>query len=217
MGQDASPRRLGLADLAGSDLQEDLPLGLRRQVRRTAPGVAGRGVEPPVLRFRRSLGECAERRITTDTLRISPCHVSKIYMHAANQSQADQDALRAALIEAEYEYQDTRTYDYIARVIRDGLIVNAHRGGISQKEISALVGDIGQPNVARAQRRAITRRDVVPGGMLAADDAQERSGLSPAAFMSAVRAGRIQPRLTGSPGVWAFNPEDVDPSRFSGG
>lgn len=51
--------------------------------------------------------------------------------------------------------------------------------------------------------------------MLAADDAQARSGLGPAAFMGAVRAGRIEPKPTGSPGVWAFNPEDVEPSRFS--
>ena len=68
---------------------------------------------------------------------------------------------------------------------------------------------MGQPNVARAKSRAVTRRDLVSGGMLAADDAQERSGLGPAAFMAAVRAGHIVPRQAGSPGVWAFNPEDV--------
>jgi hypothetical protein len=79
---------------------------------------------------------------------------------------------------------------------------------------------MGQPNVAQVQRReqqrAITRRDVVPGGMLAPDDALERSGLGPAAFMRAVREGRIQPKPTGYVGVWAFLPEDVDASLFSG-
>ncbi|WP_137145093.1 hypothetical protein [Mycolicibacterium sp. CR10] len=129
----------------------------------------------------------------------------------AKLTQAEQDALRADLAEAECEYQNDRTYDYIARVIRDGLIVRAHRGGLHQREISAIIGDIGQPNVARAQKRAITRRGVVPDGMVAADDAQERSGLGPAAFMAAVRAGRVVPRSTGSPGVWAFNAEDVPP------
>ncbi len=132
---------------------------------------------------------------------------------AFEKTQAEQAALRADLAEAEREYQNDRTHDYIARVIRDGLIVRAHWGGIHQKEISAIVSNIGQPNVARAQKRAITRRDVVPGGMMAADDAQEQSGLGPAAFMAAVRSGQIVPRPTGSPGVWAFNPEDV-PSRI---
>lgn len=135
------------------------------------------------------------------------------YMSTNIDAQARQDALRADLEEAEREYQNARALDYIARVIRDGLIVRAHRGGIHQREISAIVSNIGQPNVARAQKRAITRRDVVPGGMVAADDAQEQSGLGPAAFMDAVRAGQIVPRPTGSPGVWAFNPEDLQPSR----
>jgi hypothetical protein len=124
-------------------------------------------------------------------------------------AQAEQDALRTHLAEAEREYQNDRTHDYIARVIRDGLIVRAHRGGIHQREISTIVSNIGQPNVARAKTRAVTRRDVVPGGMIAADDAQERSGLGPAAFMAAVRAGQIVPRPTSIPGVWAFNAEDV--------
>jgi hypothetical protein len=48
-------------------------------------------------------------------------------------------------------------------LIRDGLIVKAYGGGIAQKEISALVGDVGQLNVARALRRVITRRDTFWG------------------------------------------------------
>lgn len=124
-------------------------------------------------------------------------------------AQARRAALRADLEEAEREYQNARTHEYVALVIRDGMIVRAHRGGIHQKEISGLVGGMGQPNVARAKGRAFTRRDAVPGGMLAADDAQERSGLGPAAFMDAVRVGRIEPKPTGTSGVWAFFPEAV--------
>ena len=45
--------------------------------------------------------------------------------------------------------------------------------------------------------------------MIAADDAQEQSGVGPAAFMDAVRAGRIEPKPTGTSGVWAFLPESV--------
>jgi hypothetical protein len=142
-------------------------------------------------------------------LHVTLTYVTLTYMDATLDAQARRDALRADLAEAEREYQTTRTYDYIALVIRDGLIVRAHRGGIHQREISALVSGMGQPNVARAKTRAVTRRDVVPGSMVAADDAQEQSGLGPAAFMAAVRAGQIVPRPTGSPGVWAFNPEDV--------
>lgn len=130
-------------------------------------------------------------------------------MNISTDAQAHQQAVRSALVEAEREYENARTHDYVARVIRDGLIVNAVRAGISQKEISGLIGDIGQPNVARAQRRALTRRDLVPGGMFAADDAQEKSGLDPAAFMDALRAGRIEAKRTGTSGVWAFLPEDV--------
>ena len=75
---------------------------------------------------------------------------------------APPDSSCADLAEAEREYQNDRTHDYIARVIRDGLIARARPGGIHQREISAIVSNIGQPNVARAQKRAITRRDVVP-------------------------------------------------------
>jgi hypothetical protein len=139
---------------------------------------------------------------------------------ASDDADAIRDAARAALIEAESEYQRTRYDDYVARIIRDASIVKAHRAGIPQKEISKLVGDMGQPNVARVQRReqqrTFTRRDVVAGGMLAPDDALERSGLGPADFMRAVRDGRLQPKSTGYTGVWAFLPEDVDACRFSG-
>ena len=72
-----------------------------------------------------------------------------------------------------------------------------------------MVGDIGQPSVARAERRAVTRREVPPDGLLAPDDALEGSGLRPAKFLRAVREGRIRP-MEVFPNVWAFRPEDVD-------
>ena len=66
-----------------------------------------------------------------------------------------------------------------------------------------------QANVVRARRRSITRRDVVPGGLLSPADAVRRSGLTPAAFVAEVRAGRIKPVAVGGE-VRAFRPEDVD-------
>jgi hypothetical protein len=115
---------------------------------------------------------------------------------------------RRHLIEAEEEYQRARVDDYVTRLIRDSAIVEAHRLGMSSSEISSLVGDIGQPNVVRARRRAMTRREVVPGGMLGPGDAVRESGPSPGEFIAAVRAGRIAP-VDAAPGVRAFRVEDV--------
>lgn len=136
-------------------------------------------------------------------------YASMVCMLGNEEAHARQEAIRTALAEAEAEYQKARTYDYIALVIRDGLIVNAIRAGLSQKEIGGLVSAMNQPHVARVNRRAVARRDAVPDGMVAADDAQEQSDLGPAAFMDAVRAGRIVPKPTGATGVWAFTPEGV--------
>jgi hypothetical protein len=68
------------------------------------------------------------------------------------------ETARRHLIEAEEEYQRARVDDYVTRLIRDSAIVEAHRLGMSSSEISSFVGDIGQPNVVRARRRATTRR-----------------------------------------------------------
>lgn len=117
--------------------------------------------------------------------------------------------LRQRLVEAEEEYRRTRAEDYVVRLVRDAAIVDAHRGGMSSREISVLVGDIGQPNVVRTRRRAITRRDVVPHGLLDPADAVRTSGMGPAAFISAVREGQIKPiELAG--GIKAFRAEDVE-------
>ncbi len=122
---------------------------------------------------------------------------------------SDEAALRRRLVEAEQEYRRTRADDYVVRLIRDSAIVEAHRGGMSSREISDLVGDIGQPNVVRTRRRAITRREVVPGGMLAPADALRAAGLGPAEFIGAVRDGRLASVDVGA-GVRAFRPEDVE-------
>jgi hypothetical protein len=82
------------------------------------------------------------------------------------ESSAEVDDVRQRLIEAEEEYHQARTEDYVTRLLGDSAIVDAHRAGLSSREISTLVGDIGQPNVVRARRRAVTRRDVVPSGLL---------------------------------------------------
>ena len=129
-------------------------------------------------------------------------------MPSAKKKLDDLEFMRARLTDAEVEYRRALTEDYITRLIRDDAIVEAHRAGLSSREISEIVGDIGQPNVVRARRRAITRREVIPGGLLSPADAVRESGLSPSAFVSAVREGRIAPiELDG--GVRAFRPEDV--------
>jgi hypothetical protein len=120
---------------------------------------------------------------------------------------AREDA-RAKLLEAEQEYQRARTDDYVTRLIRDAAMVEAHRAGLSSREISDLLGGIGQPNVVRARRRAASRTQVLPEGLLSPADAVRASGLSPKEFVTAVREGRINP-VEPLAGVRAFRPEDV--------
>jgi hypothetical protein len=129
---------------------------------------------------------------------------------AVHSTQPGAAEARERLIEAEAEYQRTRADDYVVRLIRDSAIVDAHRSGLSSREISELIGDIGQPNVVRARRRAVTRREVVPDGLLSPADALRASTLSPREFIKAVRAGRVRPvDLPG--GVRAFRAEDIGP------
>jgi hypothetical protein len=128
--------------------------------------------------------------------------------------QAPLVAERERLVEAEAEYRRARSEDYVARVIRDAAIVEAHRAGMSSSEISALIGDIGQPNVVRARRRAMARRPATPGDLLSPVDAVRASGLSPAEFITAVRDGRLHPVDIGG-GASAFRPEDVGTLRAS--
>lgn len=119
---------------------------------------------------------------------------------------------RRRLVEAEAEYQRARSEDYVTRLIRDSAIVEAHRAGMSSSEISELVGDIGQPNVVRARRRAIARREVVPDGLVSPADALRLSGMEPREFITAVRSGRLRPKdLPG--GVRAFQTKDIDSLR----
>jgi hypothetical protein len=122
---------------------------------------------------------------------------------------------RRHLLEAETEYQQARAGDYVARLIRDSAMVEAHRAGLSSREISELVGDIGQPNVVRARKRAITRREVVPDGLLSPSDALRESGMSTHAFITAVREGHLKTvDLPG--GVRAFRVEDIRRARQIG-
>ena len=137
-------------------------------------------------------------------------------MHAGPRSTQDSpDPLgveRQRLVEAEAEYRRARSEDYVARVIRDAAIVEAHRAGMSSSEISALIGDIGQPNVVRARRRGDDRGLATPGDLLSPADAVRASGLTPAEFIAAVREGRLHPVDIGG-GASAFRPEDVNALR----
>ncbi len=129
-------------------------------------------------------------------------------------SDGSRDVARRRLKEAEAEYDRARSEDYVARLIRDSEIVEAHRAGLSSSEISELVGDIGQPNVVRARRRAVTRREMVPEGLLSPADALRMSEMNPREFISEVRSGRLRPvNLPG--GVRAFRKEDIEHLRAS--
>ena len=128
-------------------------------------------------------------------------------MGAKVDDQAREQA-RAKLLEAEAAYQQARADDYVTRLVRDSAMVEAHRAGISSREISELLGGLGQPNVVRARRRAETRREAVPDGLLSPADAVRESGLGPREFLAAVREGRVRP-VEVYPGVHAFRPEDV--------
>lgn len=129
-------------------------------------------------------------------------------------SQISAEDARHHLVEAEAEYQQARAGDYVARLIRDSAMVEAHRAGLSSREISELVGDIGQPNVVRARKRAFTRREVVPEGLLSPSDALRESGMTTHAFITAVREGRL-PTVELPGGVRAFRVEDVKRARQS--
>lgn len=112
------------------------------------------------------------------------------------------------LREAQAEYEHARADDYVAREIRDTAMVEAHRAGLSSREIGGLVGGLDQPNVVRARRRAITRREVMPDGLLSPTEALRLSSLSATEFITAVRTGRIR-SVEVYRGVYAFRPEEV--------
>ena len=136
------------------------------------------------------------------------CHTDMV----SEKESPETEDMRNRLVEAEEEYKRARAADYVTRLIRDAAIVDAHRAGLSSREISSLVGDIGQPNVVRARRRATTHEEAVPRGLLSPADAIRESGLGPRAFIDAVREGRLNPvELPG--GARAFRIEDVRRTR----
>lgn len=120
----------------------------------------------------------------------------------------DRSLAEMRLREAQAEYERARADDYVAREIRDTAMVEAHRAGLSSREIGSLVGGLDQPNVVRARRRAITRREITPDGLLSPTEALRLSNLSTTEFIGAVRAGRIR-SVEVYRGVYAFRPEEV--------
>ena len=134
-------------------------------------------------------------------------YVILTYMQRTTSVAALEDA-KLKLLEADQEYQRARADDYVTRVIRDAAMVEAHRAGLSSRQISDLLGGIGQPNVVRARRRAASRAQTVPEGLLSPAEAVRASGLSPKEFVMAVHAGRISP-IEPSAGVLAFRSQDV--------
>jgi hypothetical protein len=134
-------------------------------------------------------------------------HVILIYVRKEDEV-GSLHAVRQKLVEAEAEYRRARTDAYVTRQIRDSAMVEAHRAGMSSREIGELLGGIDQPNVVRARRRATTRRELIPDGYLSPVDALRTSKLGPRAFIEAVREGRIR-TVEIYPGVHAFRPEDI--------
>ena len=134
-------------------------------------------------------------------------YVTMTYVRASeHHDQAE--AAKQKLLEAEREYQRARLDDYVSRAVRDAAMVEAHRAGLSSREISELLGGIGQPNVVRARRRAEARHGVMPAGMLSPTEAVRASGLGPRAFLAAVREGRISP-VDVAPGIRAFRADEI--------
>ena len=121
---------------------------------------------------------------------------------------AVRERAKHALLEAERHYQRARIDDYLTRLIRDTAMVEAHRAGLSSREISDLLGGIGQPNVVRARRRAEGHAGGLADGLLSPADALRASGLTPGAFIDAVRQGQIEP-IQPRPGVHVFRVDDV--------
>lgn len=122
--------------------------------------------------------------------------------------EAAREAAKTKLLEAEQEYQRARTDDYLTRLVRDSAMVEAHRAGLSSREISELLGGIGQPNVVRARRRAAAQGGGLPKGLLSPTEAVRASGLGVKEFVTAVREGLIA-TVEPAPGVRAFRSEDV--------
>jgi hypothetical protein len=140
-------------------------------------------------------------------LQVDSDHVRLTYVEAINEG-ADREQAKLALLEAERQYQRARIDGYITRLIRDTAMVEAHRAGLSSREISDLLGGIGQPNVVRARRRAESHTGGLADGLLSPADALRASGLAPGAFVDAVRQGRIEP-IQPRPGMHVFRADDV--------
>jgi hypothetical protein len=128
-------------------------------------------------------------------------------MEAINEG-APRERAKLALLEADRQYQRARIDDYLTRVIRDMAMVDAHRTGLSSREISELLGGIGQPNVVRARRRAEGQGGGLTDGLLSPADAVRGSGMAPGEFIEAVRRGQIKP-VQLRPGLHVFRADDV--------
>src|SRR5688500_1676273 len=96
----------------------------------------------------------------------------------------------ADLQEAQAALDDARRAEYTALRVRDEAMVAAHRAGASSREIGEVTG-MNQPNVARGRRRAVTRREVIPSGLLGPTEALRASGLGVRDFVAKVESGEL--------------------------
>jgi hypothetical protein len=119
----------------------------------------------------------------------------------------DVDQALAELRQAQEALELARRAEYTALRVRDEAMVAAHRAGASSSVIGEITG-MNQPNVARGRRRAATRREVIPTGLLGPSEALRASGLPVKEFVRLVESGEL-PSVEVYPGVHAFRPETL--------
>lgn len=119
----------------------------------------------------------------------------------------DAEAALAHLREAQQALENSRRAEYTALLVRDEAMVAAHRAGTNSSLIGEITG-MNQPNVVRGRRRAVTRREVLPDGLLGPAEALRRSGLSVQEFVRLVESGELS-AVEVHPGVHAFRPEVI--------
>lgn len=119
----------------------------------------------------------------------------------------DVDQSLRELREAQEALDFARRAEYAALRVRDEAMVAAHRAGANSSVIGEITG-MNQPNVARGRRRAVTRREVIPDGLLGPSEAMRASGLGVKEFVRRVESGEL-PSVEIYPGVHAFRPEVV--------
>jgi hypothetical protein len=119
------------------------------------------------------------------------------------------EALREKLEAAQMVYEDSKTDQHVARMIRDGALIAAHRAGVAPEEIAEAIGEDDVTDVVRIRRRAMSHREVLPVDLLSPSQALRLSTLNPSQFIDAVRDGKIEKVLL-EKGAVGFKRSEVE-------